>query len=128
MQKWILFLAISLTPLCARSQQNSPPQPLGEGEKRLILQQLYDLEACRSQVAGYADFVSRDKALTDREQENWQRSLDLEKQATALAEKERDLAPDRAKTYEELYRSVVHRPAIGCRMKQLFTLGLARCH
>jgi hypothetical protein len=91
----ILTLAISI-PLCAQSQLISPP--LNDGEKRQILGQLYELHSCRDEVRAYRDYVSRDTEQNSREKTNADRALDLERQATALAQRERDLERDRANT------------------------------
>jgi hypothetical protein len=112
-------------PLYAQSQQNSPP--LNDEEKRQVLIQLYELRSCRESVNSYGQYVSRETEQDAREKVNYARSLDLEKQATALAQKERDLAIEKEKFYEQLYRSVSKKPGIGCRLKRIFTLGLARC-
>jgi len=71
--------------------------------------------------------VSRESEQDAREKANSERALDLEKQATAIARRERDLAIDKANTFEQLYRSVTKKPGIGCRLAKIFTLGLARC-
>jgi len=127
MRKLLLFLLISWTPLCAPCQQSSPPL-LTEAEKRLILSQLYELEACRAQIAAYSDYVAREKEQDAREKASWERALELECQPTLLAEKERDLAKEKAALYEQLYRSVTHKPGWGCRMAKVFTLGMAQCN
>ncbi len=90
--------------------------------------QLYELQACRGQVAPYEEFVDREKEQDQRERENWQRSLELEKQATALAQKERDLALERAALYEAQFKSVTKRPGLGCRILAAITLGVHRCN
>lgn len=109
---------------CALSQQSSPPAPLTESEKRIILSQLYELEACRSQIAAQADFVSRDAAQDAREKASYERALELERQATVLAQKERDLANERAAFYEQAFKSVTKKPGFWCRIRRIFG---ARC-
>jgi hypothetical protein len=109
---------------CAICQQSSPPAPLTESEKRAILGQLYELQACRNQVAAYSDFVSRDAAQDAREKASFERALELERQATALKQKEVDLANEKASLYESLYRSVTKRPGWWCRFRRIFG---ARC-
>jgi hypothetical protein len=112
-------------PLCAQSPQNS--LPLNDGEKRQIFGQLNELHACREEVRTYRDYVSRDTEQDAREKANANRALDLERQATALAQREWDLERDRANTYEQLYRSVTKKPGIGCRIAKILTLGIVRC-
>lgn len=122
----ISFLLLSLIPLSALSQQSSPP--LSENEKRLILRQLYELEAARAQILTYEDFIARDKTADQRERENADRAIELERQATALAEKERDLAKEQAALYKSLLEATRKKGGgIGCVFKKIFTLGLSRC-
>ena len=127
MRLWIAFLAISLTPLSVLSQTSSQPLPLTESEKRQILRQLYELESAREQIRAYQDYVARDREQDDRERQNWQRAVELEKQAAALAVKERDLAEERAKFYEAAYKAVTAKRGFGCTLKKIFSFGLARC-
>lgn len=113
---------------CALYPQNSPaPVPLTEAEKRLILQQLFELRSCRSEVVAYQDFVKRETEADTRERDLAARALELEKQATALAQKERDLQKERADLYESLYKTITKKPGFGCVLKRIFSLGLARC-
>ena len=126
MRKWLLFLTLISTPLCGQSQQTSPP--LDPGEKRQILLQLYELQSCRGQVASYEEYAGREKEQVERERANWQRALDLEKQATQLAERERDLQAERAAFYEQAFKSVTKRPGLGCRILAAVTLGMHRCN
>jgi 3-methyladenine DNA glycosylase/8-oxoguanine DNA glycosylase len=112
--------------LCGLCQQNS--QLLSPAEKRLILTQLYELQACRATVLTYEDFLRRDKEQDERETQNWARALELERQATALAVRERDLAQERATFYEQQFRSLTKRPGVGCWLKRFFSFGLVRCN
>jgi hypothetical protein len=66
--------------------------------------------------------------LDVQEKANADRALELEKQATALAQRERDIERDRANTFESLYRSVTKKPGIGCRVARALTLGIVRCN
>jgi hypothetical protein len=115
----------------AISQTSSPnpaPPPLTEGDKRQVLNQLYELQSSRSQILAYDQFIQRETDLSQKEHDNWQRSLDLEKQATALAEKERDMEKEKADLYLSLYNAAkAKKGGIGCALKRIFTLGLARC-
>jgi len=58
---------------------------------------------------------------------NSERALELERQSPAIAQKERDLAQERAELYESLYRSITKSPGIGCRILRIITLGIKRC-
>jgi hypothetical protein len=109
------------------SQESSPAAPLNEPEKRQVLSQLYELKSCRDQVRAYAGAIEADRKLDEKERANYERALELEKQATALAEKERDLQKDKAAFYEQSYRTLIKGPGIGCRIAKILTLGIARC-
>ena len=126
MRLWIALLAVSLTASSALSQTASPPS-LDDGTKRQVLRQLYELEAAREQLRAYQDYVARDREADDRERANWLKSLELEKKAVALALQEGRLAEERAQFYETAYRAVTKKRGIGCILKTIFTLGIARC-
>ncbi len=128
MKKWLLFLTLISTPHFAQSQLPSPAQPLSGEEKRRILAQLYELQSCRGQAASYEEFVGREREQDSRERENWQRALELERQATQLTRRERDLQAERAAFYEQAYRSLTKRPGLGCRILAAITLGVHRCN
>jgi hypothetical protein len=117
---------IGSTPLFGQSPQNSPV-PLSPEEKRQILGQLYELRSCRDQVKTYEQFIVRDLEQDAMEKANAEKALELEKQSTTLALKERDLAQGKANLYEQLYRSVTRKPGVGCRILKIITLGIKRC-
>lgn len=125
MHRLLPFLLTSLILPFAVCQQTS--QPLTEAEKRTILSQLVELQACRAQLAAYSDFVSRETQLDLQAKANFDRALELEKQATLLAQKERDLAQEKANLYENLYRSVARKPGWWCKLRRILTLGITRC-
>jgi hypothetical protein len=87
-----------------------------------------ELKSCRESIKTYDSYVTRDAEQDFREKANYERAMELEKQATALMQKERDLAQEKASIYEQLYRSATKKPGIGCRLARIFTLGIARCH
>ena len=122
-----LVLLISMAQF-AESQQSSQQPPLNETEKRLVLGQLLELKSCRQETAAYKDYLSRETELVTKERVNYERALDLEKQATALAQKERDLAQDKENFYEQAYRTVTKKPGKLCQVVKVITLGLAQCH
>ena len=127
MRKWLLFLTLTSTQLFGQSQQTSPP-PLSPAEKRQILLHLYELQSCRGEVASYEEYADREKEQDERERAHWQRALDLERQATRLAQGERDLQVERAAFYEQAFKSVTKRPGLGCRILAAVTLGIRRCN
>jgi len=124
-----LYFLLLLLPcnLLAQTQQQLQ-SPLNETEKRLVLGQLLELKSCRQETAAYKDFIARESDLSAKERANYDRALDLEKQATALAQKERDLAQDKANFYEQAYHTATKKPGIGCQIVKALTLGIARCH
>lgn len=111
--------------LCAGYPQNS--QPLSEGEKRQILLQLNELRSCRQTVLGYEEFLAREKEQDERERANMSRALELEKQATGLAQRETAIQKERADFYEAVFKSVTKGSSFGCVVKKILTLGIARC-
>jgi hypothetical protein len=108
-------------------QEISPQPALSETEKRQVLGQLYELKTCRDQVATLTGAISDDRKLDEKERANYERALELERQATSLAQKERDLEKERAVFYEQAYKAIVKGPGIGCRIAKVLTLGIARC-
>lgn len=105
-------------PRSAQSQTNSPLTP---EEKRQILLQLLELRSCRESVRTYEAFVERDRELDAKEKSNYERTIEIERSATALAQ-------ERAKFYEDAFRAVTKKPGgFGCVLKKIFTIGLARC-
>ena len=124
MRRWFLLLILISTPLCARSQQSSPA--LNPAEKRTILLQLYELQSCRGQVVSYEEYAAREKEQDERERANWQRALELERQATQTAQKERDLQAERAAFYEQAFKSVTKKPGLACRSSSRVRCQLAR--
>jgi hypothetical protein len=112
---------------CALSQEGSPASPLTEPEKRLILSELYELKSCREQAAAYIDFVGREKEQDAQEKANHELALELDRQAMALAQRERDLAQDKASFYEQAFRSLTKKTGVWCRVARILTLGISRC-
>ena len=106
------------------SQDNSPLTP---DEGRRVLGQLLELGSCREESTELAGHIERDRELDARERKTWERALELERRATGLAERERDLAQEQAEVFEQLYRSVTKRPGIGCRILRVITFGIHRC-
>jgi hypothetical protein len=115
--------------LCVAYPQSSPaPSPLTEAEKRQIILQLYELQNARLQISTYETFIQREKDQDTKERENWQRSVELEKEAKALVQKELDLEKEKSTLYQNLYNTCKKKPGgVGCFFKRLFSFGLARC-
>lgn len=118
-----LLALIALLAIPSYAQQELEP-----AEKREVLTRLLELESCREDTRELVIHIERDRELDAQEKENCARGLELERQATALAEQARDLALERAELYEDLYRGVTRGPGIGCRILRVITLGIHRCH
>jgi len=114
-----LFLLIGSTMLFGQSPESSTP--LNAEEKRLILIQLLDLKSCRATVETYEDQIAKERPFGER-------ALEIERQATELARKERDLALEKARMFKQLYSSVKPgKTTFGCVLKTIFSEGLYRC-
>lgn len=102
--------------------------PLSDITTRQVLLQLYELSSTREKITSYEDFIDKDKTLDGRESALCQQTLDNEKRATELAQKETVLAQEQAKFYKDLYETVTKkRGGIGCTLKTILTIGIYRC-
>jgi hypothetical protein len=102
--------------------------PLSETTTRQVLLQLYELSSSRDKIASYEGFIEKDRALDERESSLFRQTLENEKRATDLSNKERDLALEQAKFWEDLYKTTTKKKGgIGCTLKKIFTLGIVRC-
>jgi hypothetical protein len=104
-----------------------PESPLVDAEKRVVIVQLIKTASLAIQVAAYQDFVQKEQVQHDQEQLGNAKALEIEKQATSLAQKERDLQKERADMYEQLYKSVTKKPGVGCWIWRILTLGIHNC-
>ena len=121
----LMLICCGQSVLC---QQSLPEQALQPNELRLILFQLYELKALRQQVAEYEAYIKREQEQDTRETMSWRRAIELEQQATALMQRERDLALEKAELYRQLYEATKKKSGgFGCVLKKIFTLGLGRC-
>lgn len=109
----------------ALCQENS--QPLSVDERRLVLIQLMELKLARREIAAYQAYVERDAEQDAREKALAARELEVEKKATANETARADIAQDKANYWESAYKAVTKKPGVGCKLKKVFTLGIARC-
>lgn len=112
------------------SELKAPTESKGaltDAEKRTIILQLIELKSCRVSVKAYEEFVARIGELSAKEKEVWERALEVEKRATAVAEQERDLARDQAGFYKAALDVCRKQPGFWCRFYRLVSLGLGRC-
>ena len=72
-------------------------------------------------------YIQRDAEIDERERATAARALELEREATRLAERERDIMRERGDLYEQLYRAVTAGPSVGCRIARVVTIGMYRC-
>jgi len=106
-------------------QDISPP--LSESDKRIVLELLYKLVAQEARLQLLTDTRVKEEALRTQEKINWERALEIEKSATALAEREKDLQKERADLYQQLYNTVTKKTGFWCKVKKVFSLGTAKC-
>jgi len=115
----------------SQSTGQPSPRPLSEEEKRATLELLMRLEsgvkACGDQTSSYEAYIKRDTESDEKERQNATRALEIEKQATALAEEKARLEKERAEFYKTKFELVTKKKGWGCFFKRLFTLGKARC-
>jgi hypothetical protein len=90
---------------------------------------LRELQTTRPVVIGYEEYVQREKEQDQKERENWQGALDLQKERTALAEEREKLQKEKADLMESLYNACCKKKPGGfkCFLKRFFTAGLSRC-
>ena len=127
MRTWFALLILILCAPFAHSQQSSPPDQLSASELRLILAQLYELRSARLQIQTYDQFIAREKDQDAKEVALSQRALELERQATRNAEDRAKLMEEKANTYKQLLDATKKKSGVGCTLKRIFTLGIARC-
>jgi len=79
-------------------------------------------------IASLQALIAREQEQDGRERTAWERALELERQATGLAQREMALERERAEFYESAYKLLMKKkPGVGCWLKRIFTLGIARC-
>ena len=127
MFRFLLCLTLIWFAPSALSAQSLPDQ-LSPSELRLLLSQLYELQAARERIAAYEAYVAREQAQDERERENAARAMELEKQAVTLAQKERDLALEKAAMYEQLWKAATAKKCgVGGSILRVLSLWTYRC-
>jgi hypothetical protein len=106
---------------------NPPTTPLSYPEKQEVLKQLIKVPELETQVKALNGYVQDQDSLHQKEKANSDQALELEKKATELAQKERDLAKDQATFYKDLYQSVTKKTSLKCKIARVLTLGIYRC-
>jgi hypothetical protein len=116
-----------LCPLYAG--QNSPtPSPLNNSELREILLRLEQLPLAWQENDLLQRALTNASNLDDRERELTARELEIEKQKTALAEKETAVEHERAEFYRQAFERLTKGRGFDCTVKKVLTLGLGHCH
>lgn len=106
----------------------SLPDPLSPSELRLILTQLYELQAARAKILAYEDFIAREREQDAKEKALADRALEVEKQATANALDRAALAEEKAALYKALWEAGKPKKCgIGGRLWWFFSIGTHRC-
>jgi hypothetical protein len=123
----MICLTLSAGSLPLIAQENSKT-PLSIEDEREVLRQLIQLESERMTRRLLEEQLQKEHALEERERSAAARELEAQKALTTAAEQGRGLERDRAETYKGLYQEVKKKPGgLGCRVKQILTLGLGRC-
>ena len=127
MRKFLLFLMISLmTRLCA-AQTVSPASPLTDEIKVQVLDQLDELEHCRSDQVDFAKYQKLiDEAVTLMKT-SYTVALETEKRSTKVAEGERDLAIKERDFYQAAYKDLSRPRSLGCKIAKALTIGIWPC-
>lgn len=124
----------------AQAQATAPAPPcecvpqFSSEELRLLLSQLFELQASREKNLTYEDFIKKLEDQFQKETANWKAQLDNQKALTLLSEqknentqKKLDTANEKAKFWEDAYRTVTKKPGFWCAVKKFFSFGLAKC-
>jgi hypothetical protein len=116
-----------LCPLYA-GQNNPAASPLDDSELREILLRLEQLPLAWQENDLLRRALTNASTLDDRERELAAHELEIEKQKTALAEKETAVERERAEFYRQAFERLTKGRGFGCSLKKALTLGLGRCH
>jgi predicted nuclease with TOPRIM domain len=112
------------------------PQVLSNPELRVVLGQLYELKALRIEIKELQSNREAEIQQYEAEKAIWQQRIELEKQAYELAkervammEKENSLMAEKVTFYKTSYEVCVSNKKTSgwCKVKRIFTLGIARC-
>jgi len=101
--------------------------PLADAEKREVLDRLVELRIARAELSVLHGHLDQRDRLDAREKAAWERSLELEKKATALAGRETAIERQRAEFAEAALKAATRGRSVKCRIGKLISLGLIRC-
>jgi hypothetical protein len=109
------------------------PQPLTAIEKRTIGEQLIELDMQRAKVAEYKQAIADITLQKDEAIKICKDAIESEKKISeitiATLQKEIEIERKNAAFYKQMYETLLKKHAsIGCVLKRIFTLGIARCN
>jgi hypothetical protein len=107
--------------------QDAPVPRLTEDDLRRVVIRLYDLGSAWAQVDAQHAAIDQLQELAEKERAMGERELQLQKERTAIAERQRDLEKQRADFAEAKGKALGKGKGVGCMVKKVFSLGLARC-
>lgn len=124
---WTMLSGASL-PIFAQEAPRQPAAPLTEAERREVLDRLYELRVTKAELSVLNDHLEKRDALDAREKAAWERSIEIEKKATALAERERDLEKARGDFLNEQLKAATKGRSVGCTILKLLPPWIWRCN
>lgn len=93
----------------------------------MALERLVELEYAWQELATLRETINILQQLRTEEARIGGLSVGLEQQRTAIATDRAKLLEEQRDFYRTLYESSRPGRGLGCRLKKIFTLGLARC-
>lgn len=101
--------------------------PLDSLELREILLRLQEYRLLQDEIELRVRVQGQTETLTQREQALAARELEMEKERTALAQRETAIEKARADFYQSAFEAVSRKRSGWCWAAKIFTFGLARC-
>jgi hypothetical protein len=98
-----------------------------ETEERLVLNQVMELGVRRSKVQSYELLIQEDKINDKSAEKLCNDTITAEKTNVGIVSKERDVALEKAKFFEESYDSCRKGRSKKCWFFKIITLGMAKC-
>ena len=124
-----LFLWILLSSLVSVIHGFSQDAPLTEAEIREAAGRLAELRFARKEIELQRKSIDRDAEQDRKEAELHAKELDLARQRQQLTEQELGIWKEKAASFEQAYQIALkaNKKSFGCKMKKIFTFGLAGC-
>lgn len=102
------------------------PQLTDDALRRIVIR-LYDLSTAWAELDAERLARKAQEDLAQKERAMSERELELQRQRTTIVERERDLETQRADFAEAKAKALGKGRGVGCVLKKIFSLGLARC-